>query len=54
MKSLRSMHLLLLVALVGLLTVAFPGFSSASFTARTQAVASVRAASTGPLRLSRS
>ena len=40
----RSLQLLLLAALAAVLTVCFPGFSSATFTARTSATATVRAA----------
>ncbi|MFW5470464.1 Ig-like domain-containing protein [Knoellia sp. CPCC 206435] len=40
----RLLQLLLLAALAGVLTIAFPVFSSASFTAQTQASATVRAA----------
>lgn len=40
----RPLQLLLLAALAGALTVAFPGFSSATFTSRTQATATVQAA----------
>ncbi|KRE42970.1 Ig-like domain-containing protein [Knoellia sp. Soil729] len=44
MRLPRSLQLLLLAGLAGLMTVAFPGFSSATFTASTQSTATVRAA----------
>jgi len=44
MRNFRSLQLLFLVLLLGMLGFAFPDFSSASFTARTQVTASVRAA----------
>lgn len=45
MRNLRSLHLLVVLTLAGMVALAFPTFSSASFTARTQATATVRAAS---------
>ncbi|EAP98169.1 fibronectin type III domain protein [Janibacter sp. HTCC2649] len=44
MRNFRSLQLLSLVLLLGMLGFAFPTFSSASFTARTQATGSVSAA----------
>ena len=44
MRLPRSLQLLLLAGLAGVLTVGFPGFSSATFTASTQSTATVRAA----------
>ncbi|MFC7485750.1 Ig-like domain-containing protein [Knoellia sp. CPCC 206453] len=44
MRNCRSLQLLALVLLVGMLGLAFPGFSSASFTVRTQTTGSVSAA----------
>ncbi len=44
MRNFRSLKLLALVLLFGMLGFAFPGFSSASYTVRTQSTASVSAA----------
>jgi len=44
MRLPRSLQLLLLAGLAGLMTVGFPGFSSATFSASTQSTATVRAA----------
>jgi hypothetical protein len=44
MRRPRSLQLLLLAALAGLLTIGFPGFSSATFTSSSQSTATVQAA----------
>lgn len=44
MRNVRSLQLLLVVLLAGVVTSAFPTYSSASFTTRTQTASSVRAA----------